>query len=323
MVKNINEPINQHTVPRCYLKNFNTNRINKKKKTKYIVDVFDKLNESKECYSTNVEKICKINEFYTFSILPEEDKRYLEKLFSETIETDYGIIYPLLINESEIKLSNTQRVTLINFVISLFFRTSKSTNQFMSISEDLFKLGLNLIQPEKGITKINTITGNVYDLSTQNIKDVMNQEKNIAKESSNIIKFELALNLSRKRSNDIISITKVHPTHFLITSDNPVYFVGDFKDPNTIIKMPLNHQYILTILPKSVYPEFNHKEIFFASLDEEFSFRETSNNNLKQVKNAERFVIGKRDNIMQSLNLHLDPEVKLLIKKSKEFTNLF
>lgn len=317
----MSEPIGQHTVPKCYLKNFNTKIIYKKKKAKYFVDIFDKKEDTKGCNQRDIDGICKINEFYTFSKLPDDKKRCFEKLFSKTIETDYGLLYPLLIDKNQIKLSNTQKVSLISFVITQFFRTSILTNFFVQIAENMVKRGSTLTLPEKGITKMQTINGNHFDFSNQNINEIIKDEKVSAKENVNVVKLQLALDILKLRKDDIVSIAKIHPSHFLITSDTPVFFLGNPINSDTIIKMPINHEYIFSLLPKSRFNEFNSKEIFRSEMEEEFSSLETTSNNLHQVSKSERFIIGKEENIKNALLLESNINTDNFINQAKKYTS--
>jgi len=314
------EPIGHHTVPRCYLKHFNTKIIYKRGKDKYFVDAYDKKGEKKECYLRDIDGICKINEFYTFSKLPDDERLCLEKLFSTSIERDYGFIYPFLINGKHKQVSNNLKESLISFVITQFFRTSVLTNVFVTIAEDIVKTGRRLSNPETGINKIQTFNGNNFDYSKQSIDEIIKEEKNSAKENINIVKFQMALDLFKLRKKDIVSISKVHPSHFLITSDTPVFSTGMFLDINTIIKMPINHEYLLSILPRTKFPPFNPKEIIRFDMDEQFSYIESTLNNSNQISNSERFIIGKEENIKEALLHHSQSDFNDINMKAKKFT---
>ncbi len=184
----------------------------------------------------------------------------------------------------------------------------------------MIKHGSRLSQPEKGINKMQTINGNRFDFTNQNINEIIKEEKNSAKENINIVKLQLALDIFNSRKADIVSISKVHPTHSLITSDNPVFFLGNPMDPKTIVKMPISHDHIFSLLPRSRFSEFNSKEIFRPEMEEEFSSLEMTSNNLHQLGKSERFIIGKEANIKSALLLESNINIDNFITQAKSFT---
>jgi hypothetical protein len=313
------EPIGQHKVPKCYLKNFNVKAIQKKHKTEFFVDVFDKKENSKGCYTTNIKNICVENDFYTFSKLPDEDKRFIEKLFSKTIESEYASIYPLLIDKNESKISNSQRIAVIHFVISQFFRTSKSVNIFNSFWSNLLTQGYNMVDPQKAIRQIQ-IGDSVIDFTNKTLDEVLKEYNSSNRGYINLTNFLQGIDILKKRVSDIILINKVHSNHYLITSDNPAYFFGSPFDRNTEIRMPMNHEYSLSILPKTVFEEIDNKNIFRPPLiNEEYSYIDTTYNNLFQIDNAERFIIGKKENLLDVIERQKSFDLNLFIERIVKF----
>ena len=85
--------------------------------------------------------------------------------------------------------------------------------------------------------------------------------------------------------------------------------------------MPINHEYIFSLLPKSRFSKFNSKEIFRSEMEEEFSSLETTSNNLHQVGKSERFIIGKEENIKNALLLESKINADNFIAQAKSFTS--
>lgn len=127
-MSSMNEPIRQHLVPRCYLKHF----AYAKKKAWYI-DAYDITIEDPKIFNVNIDSICVERDFYTFRKLKDEEKRFLERYYSRTIEADYTEVYSALSQSKEIKINNTLRFKIISFIMCQYFRTSKLTSAFNNL----------------------------------------------------------------------------------------------------------------------------------------------------------------------------------------------
>lgn len=317
-MKTTKEPISQHTVPKCYLKNFNTKIDYKKKSSEYFVDVVDKKHDNKVPYCANVKKICIENDFYTISGILEEDRRFIERLFSKTIEKEYGLVYPILIDETQLKLSSSQRLSIIHFVISQILRTPKLTNNFNSFSSNILTRGYEMLKSDRGISGIQ-VGKKIIDYKDKTLADVMKEYHTFNKEHINLSNFFQSIQILKTRVNDIVAVNKVHQSHYLITSDNPVYFYGNPSDINTEIKMPISHEYTLSILPKSHYPEIDNTKILRHNIDVEYSYLQSIENNLFQLDNAERFIIGKKENIQDALEVQKNFDEREFENRAKKF----
>ncbi len=86
--------MNQHYVPRLYLKNFSEERGNE-----YFVDVYEK--ESKRTFNTNIKNICAEKNLYTLdnNTTLHKDLFVFEKIYAEWIEPLYIHAYEILTND--------------------------------------------------------------------------------------------------------------------------------------------------------------------------------------------------------------------------------
>lgn len=141
--------MNQHFVPRVYLKHFS-----QKKGNEYFVDVYDK---NKNIYfNTNIKNICSEKDFYTLeeNNMVARDLLAVEKVYSNCIEPIYLKAYSILTNDSIVKISNFQRAEILIGIFQLYTRNPRllynaTKNHRLNISK-LYKIAK--AKGEKGIT---------------------------------------------------------------------------------------------------------------------------------------------------------------------------
>lgn len=307
-----------HLVPRCYLKKFGTNQ-----KKEWFVNAYDKT-EEKEIFRVNVRNICVETEYYTFANASEEKKRFLEKFYANTIESDYQKVYELLVNTKETKLSDRQKFTIIKFIVSQHLRTSKLTNNFNKFWNTTLEKGFRLMDFEKGKTKIHFEGGGTIDFKDKTLEQVKKEQEQQNKEYINISNLDRIYELTKRRLKDGIAVKRMESSFKLITSDNPVNFGKFIYDPTTFIRMPLNESHLLMVVPFNDENYFDPKTISRDIVGEEESWMEACYNNIFQIENAERYIIGSKKNLEDALsffnNLNEDEfleKCKAISKKAK------
>ena len=305
------EPKRHHLVPRCYLKRFGANQ-----KKEWFVNAYDKTQES-EIFRVNVKNICVESEYYTFANASEEKKRFLEKFYANTIESDYEEIYQLLINSTETKLSERLKFAIIRFIISQHLRTSKLTNNFNKFWNTNLEKGFHLMDFEKGNTKIHFEGGGAIDFKDKTLEQVKKEQEQQNKEYINISNLDRIFELTKRRLKDGIAIKKMNSSFKLITSDNPVNFGKFIYDPNTFIRMPLNESHLLMIVPFNEENYFDPKTISREILGEEETWMEGSSNNIFQIENSERYIIGSKSNLEDALSFFNNLNEDEFIEKCK------
>jgi len=313
------EPKRQHLVPRCYLKKFGANQ-----KKEWYVNAFDKIKQN-EIFRVNVKKICVETEYYTFANISEEKKRFLEKFYANTVEADYEEIYQLLINTKETKLSERQKFTIIRFIVTQHLRTSKFTNNFNNFWNTIIEKGFSMLDFERGNTKIHFEKGRTIDFEDKTLEEIKKEQEQQNREYINISNLDRIYELTKRRLKDGIAINKMNPSVKLITSDNPVNFGKFIYDPNSFIRMPLDESHLLMIIPFTKENYFDPKKISRGILSEEETWIHGNFNNIFQIENSERYVIGREKNLEDALfffdNLNMDEFVdkcKLIKEKSQK-----
>lgn len=293
----MNEPKRHHLVPRCYLKNFGIRR-----KKDWFVDAYDRSKSVENIFEVNVKNICVQTEYYTFSKLPDDQKRFLEKFYATNIEANYTELYELLTAQDQTKLSIRQRFAIITFVISLSLRTSKVGNNYNKFWNNTLDKVYGMLDFEKDIDKIQIGGGKDIDFKNNTLDQI---KKEHAKENTklfNIINFQTFYEISSMRLKDGILVEKVHPSYKLISSDNPAYFDHNIYDLTGFIKLPLDENHLLIIIPYTQEEYFDSKNIYKRNLDEEWSYMEVNYNNIFQIENSEKYLIGNSKNIKEALN---------------------
>jgi len=109
--------MNQHYVPRVYLKNFAV-----KKGEEYYVDVFDKQQERH--FTTNTRSICAVKNLYTLNENQNvaDDVLAMEKMYSHHFEPMYQKSYELLVNDNFVTMNGWQRAEIILGLLHLYMR---------------------------------------------------------------------------------------------------------------------------------------------------------------------------------------------------------
>lgn len=298
------EPKRHHLVPRCYLKKFGKN-----KRKEWYVEAYDKTKVNSRIFEVSIRKICVQTEYYTINKLPDEQKRFLEKFYANNIEANYPEIYDILTDPRQIKLTNKQRFSIITFVISQVLRTSKFATGFNKFWSESLAKGYRMMDFDKGIDKINFEGGGVIDFKGKTFEQVKKEEEQKNIEMINIGNLKRFYEISLMRLKDGIAVKKIHPTTKLITSDNPAYFDHNIYDPTGFIRLPLDENHLLMILPYSKEQYFKPKGIVRSFLNEEWSYMDVHYNNIFQIENSERYIIGKRASIEESIKFfeNLDP----------------
>lgn len=110
--------MNQHYVPRVYLKNFA-----EKRGKEFYINVLD--TSSGEFIKPNIKGICAEKDFYTLnedSKHTTADLKAIETIYSDFIEPMYQQAYEILTNDNIININFTDRANIIIGVMQLYSR---------------------------------------------------------------------------------------------------------------------------------------------------------------------------------------------------------
>lgn len=119
--------MNQHYVPKAYLKNFST-KIGKG----FYVDVYDKHKD--KYFKTNIKNICSEVDLYTLEEGNKvaKDLFIIEKLYSNGIEPLYLTAYQILTNHTIFSISDLQRVEILLAIFQLYLRNPRILKRSIS-----------------------------------------------------------------------------------------------------------------------------------------------------------------------------------------------
>lgn len=194
-----NKTKRQHTVPRCYLKNFSDTGHSLHKRAKKAMTPSELNRELNK--ATSIKSATVIDDFYT--VKTGNDPMLIETLiYANEIENRYPDIYKLLIDPDREGFSMLERNWILICLLSMHCRTAKQFRLFETIL------------PENTKHEIDKIR---HDYKAYHVKEVLPKVIE-AHEFKRVI------------------IMKITDTSEFITSDNPVLIIGKDENGNDILK---------------------------------------------------------------------------------------
>lgn len=283
--------MNQHYVPRVYLKNFS-----QQKKKSFTIDVYDKSNGA--YFKTNIKKICAEKDLYTLSDDSEvaKDRLAIENLYGKYIEPIYGKSYELLINPKILRITPLQHANILIGIFQLYMRNPKW--MYDSI--------------EKHKTKIKE---EIRNGNSKNKKSIvyLNKEFDLNEETEDVtfdfVRSEVIKVFKERHFSGTREICTFHADarfeifHLvdgssLITGDNPLVAKDRlFENEHPLLRskefiLPLNNKVGLRMHHdnrRSPYRIYRYS----GKNGSAYEFNE------KIFKNSSRFILGKEENIRE------------------------
>jgi hypothetical protein len=238
--------MNQHYVPRTYLKNFAV----KGKKNEYYANVYDI--QSEHFIRPNIKGICAEKDFYTLDNEVVKDRLVIEKAYSEHIEPMYGKAYDLLTNDKILHVNSRERTEILVGIIQLYARNpSLLLKQQSSHRDELLKLiTKNKLSGVKGVTYLGE------DYSFRDCKEeiiIHGVERSVAKQfklehlkgTEEILKFH---------GQAKFEVFKIDDESRFMTCDNPIILSDSLtENEHPLLRskqftLTLNNKYALNIL---------------------------------------------------------------------------
>lgn len=238
--------MNQHYVPKVYLRNFA-----QKKGSEYYVDVLDV--DAKRTFNTNISNICAEKDLYTLEDNNlRRDKLVVEKFYADQIEPLYKKSYDILTNNKISYISDQLRLEILIGIFQLYTRNP----QILKLSLKVHTNNIERIYENAKANRENGITYDKIDFSfrewnkKQIIKHIEEKLKKEFKErhligTKEVIKFH---------QNSKLDVAVIKDDSNFITSDNPLTFQDiTTKNNHPLLKskeftIPLNPKFALTIL---------------------------------------------------------------------------
>lgn len=238
--------MNQHYVPRVYLKNFAS-----KKGKEYFVDVYDK--QEDRFFKTNIKNICAEVDFYTLDneTTVASNVMAVEKIYADHIEPMYAKAYALLTDESIYHLTDEQRTEIIISTMQFCLRNPAVLKN--AIAEHTRLIRINCINAknsnEKGITYLDEDYSFRDFTVEQIINDVVERATKYFKER-HLVEYR---KMSIFHADAKIEVTKVQGKSSFFACDNPFVandVLSNYWNPMTRSSefiLPLNKKFLLKI----------------------------------------------------------------------------
>lgn len=228
--------INQHYIPKSYLKNFGF-LVNPRKK-KWSVYAME---NGGEIERRTTENICAVEYLYDLPFASEDERQFLEHAYEKHADRHFTEITEFITNDSKIILSNEMREKILKACLSLYFRTPKFV--------DLDQKALESIQflPEKDQEKAWRIKkSQLLEESVKNFERLYHIKKDCG-----------------------ISVNKTARDWEFISGDNPLIIrnkkggLTDVFSAENIIHIPITPRYAISIMPSN---EYSLKNTFYRIL---------------------------------------------------------
>ncbi len=216
--------INQHYIPRSYLKNFGF-LVNAKKKKWSLYAMIN----GGEIERRTTESICAVDYLYDLPLLDGEERQFLEHAYEEHADRHFSEITKFITDDSNLILTDEMRIKILKSCLSLYYRTPKFV--------ELDQRALDEIQllPEKEREHAwNEMKSKLLYDSVYNFEKLYNEKKDCG-----------------------ISINKSAKEWEFISGDNPVIIRNrdgillDVLSADNMIHIPITPRYLVTLMPSS------------------------------------------------------------------------
>jgi len=306
--------MNQHYVPRVYLKNFAI-----KRGKEFYVDVYDKLTQ--KIFNTNIINICSEKDFYTLDQDSDisNNKLIIEKIYSDGLEPMYDKAYKLLTNDNIRVISNLQRSEILIGIFQLYVRNPRiMENSLAYHRQEITRLcELARAEQKKGMSYLSEDFSfrewgeqSIITYFTAKVKKFF-KEKHV----NGIGEIGTFHEFAKFEVNSITGHAKY------LTSDNPLIFqdIIDQGDEHPMTKskdfyLPLNQKYTLRI--------YHDKDVPLNIINR---FQSSSGNSILNnsdiFKHASRFVIGDKSAMgtyLETVPMLEDTSIALKMKAIRE-----
>lgn len=239
--------MNQHYVPRVYLKNFA-----RKKGTDYYVHVYDKIKD--RYFETNIKNICSETNLYTLDENNEVAKHVLtvEKIYSDFLEPIYAKAYRILTNEKIFYLNDLERVEILVGLFQFYYRNPNIFRESVEIHlkniETLYKESIS--KGKRGLTYLEED----FSFSEYTLEKTQNYITNLLLKTFKEQHIIATSELGSFHEFTVIEVEKImdDSANFL-TNDNPLFFqdiLSQTKNPflkSTEFIIPLDKKHVVKI----------------------------------------------------------------------------
>jgi len=280
--------MNQHFVPRVYLKRFAV-----KRGDAYYVDVYDK--KTNKIFNTNIINICAEKDLYTLAENSgvSQDQLAIEKLYAVGFEPMYDRIFNILTDDTIFDITDLQRIEILLGIFQLYMRNPRILRISIAHHTVLIK---GLIQAakrrfEKGITYLDE-DFSFSEWDEKGIIDYFNTKVTNAFKEGHVTGIG---ELGTFHEFSKLEVSKNKGPASFFTSDNPLVLedLVEKQNSNPMQKtkefvIALSHEYSLKIYHDN---EFNLNTILRPIIPN----GNTASTNHTIFNQASRFIIGKKE----------------------------
>jgi hypothetical protein len=287
----MSKPRRQHFHPKSFLKPFADQQDDK-----YFVEIGN-VNTGEIKYPISIADICISKNLYTLPDVDENKKYAVEKFYAEQIDSVYPEVYQLLTDPKVERITEEQRLKILNTTLSLYFRNARFLNAKNQEVDELIERMANKEFGSDDAKMFMRYGGRHYNFTRKEIPNV--KEKLKLNNRLDFINQHLQdwQDYVRMKTHSQIAVSKIVGEVKLITSDNPVRAYnrqGDTDDifnPANAIQLPIDQEHLLWISPNG--EEWDRDMIYRQVRDKWFAI--SSNHSV--AKYASDWVISSKNGI--------------------------
>jgi hypothetical protein len=216
--------INQHYIPKSYLKNFGF-LVNAKKKRWSLYA----MTNGGEIERRTTENICSVDYLYDLPLLEGEERQFLEHAYEEHADRHFSEITKFIKEDSNLVLPDEMRIKMLKSCLSLYYRTPK----FVELDQQALKQ-IELLPEEEREFAWKEMKSKLLYESVYSFEKLYNEKKDCG-----------------------ICINKAVKDWEFISGDNPVIIRNkngvliDALSDDNMIHVPITPRYLLTLMPSS------------------------------------------------------------------------
>jgi hypothetical protein len=287
--------MNQHYVPRVYLKNFA-----QKRKNSFFIDAYDK--HKKSFFNTNIKGICAEKDLYTLSENTTVAKEILaiENMYGRYLEPIYAKSYKILTDPRILDLTPFQNANIIVGIFQLYMRNPKWMYDSIKKHKEIIAKQLELTKSKNRnsvtyLRKEFTLNDNVED----EILDFVKSELIKAFKEKHITGTKEICEFHAESKFEIIHL--VDESSF-ITGDNPLVGKDIINDnPHPLLRskefmIPLNQKVGLKL-------HHDNRKKFHKIYRRKGKNGDAQTFNERVINNSSRFILGTKETIKQQFEL--------------------
>lgn len=286
--------MNQHYVPKVYLKHFS-----RKKKKSFFIDVYDKTD--KRYFPSNINGICSEKDLYTLEENTEiaKDKLAVENLYSRFIEPTYARCYQILTDKNKFNLTALEHIDILIGVFQLYFRNPKWITD--SLDKHRINLSANISKSLNKDSKKIEYLNKEYDLKTISVEEIMDEIRIKLVQEFKENHFVGTQEICQFHSDAKIEVNHLVDGSSFITGDNPLIS----KDIITNHKNPFlrSKNFTLSINSKTAVRIYHDKRAEPYKIIRTKTGNGTAHSyNEAVIKNSVRFILGDKNDIIDCFN---------------------